>query len=248
MNEEELFAELNSNEPAFKEDMLQSPVKQNKPFLKKGNKEDLWNKTDWKGKKLSVEDFKKSGKAFTIAYYGDERKVSDELVLKFTKVSKYLSEHGFVFRHYGAHDSKIQNDILAIDYIKSQSYIPWPKYNPKILKPVLKFNTKESYEAACAYHAKFNQIPAGIRSKLASQISAMFTEKLNDPVDLILIYTENGDEVITKETDYKELGNTSFFIRVANNTNILVFNLKKEDAINRIVEYVKNKDVKKEEI
>lgn len=248
MNEEELFAELDSKEEAFKEDKLQSLTKENKQSFKKGNKEDLWNKTDWKGKKLSIEDFKKSGKAFTVAYYGDERKVSDDLVLKFTKVSKYLSEHGFIFRHYGAHDSKLQNDILAIENIKSLSYLPWSKFNPKITKPAMKYNNKESYEAACAYHAKFNQIPAAIRAKLASQMAAMFTDKFNDPVDLILIYTENGDEVITKETDFKDLGNTSFFIRVASNNNILVFNLKKEGSIERLVEYIKNKDTKKEEI
>lgn len=242
MNEEELFAELDSKEEAFKEDKLQSFTKEDKPSFKKGNKEDLWNKTDWKGKKLSVEDFKKSGKAFTVAYHGDERKISDDLVLKFTKVAKYLSEHGFTFRHYGAHDSKLQNSILGIENIKSLSYLPWSKFNSKITKPAMKFNSKECYEVACAYHAKFNQIPAGIRSKLASQVAAMFTDKFNDPIDLILIYTENGDEVITKETNFKDLGNTSFFIRVANNNNILVYNLKKDDSISRVVEYVKNKE------
>lgn len=240
MNEEELLAELDSKEPAFKEDMLQSPVKSDKPFNKKGNREDLWNKTDFKGKKLSVEDFKRSGKSFAVAYYGDERKISDEVVEKFVKVSKYLSTKGFTFRHYGAHDSKLQNAILAITDIKSASYLPWGNFNPNIVKPVQKWNTKEGYERACGYHAKFNKIPAGIRAKLASQITAMFTEKFNDPINLLLCYNENGDETITKDSKFEDLGNLSFFFRVANNTNIPIYNLKKDDSITKVVEYVKN--------
>lgn len=241
MNEEELLAELDNTTSAFQEDMLQSVTKSSsdKPGFKRQG-EDLWKKNDFKAKKLSVEEFKKSGKAFTVAYYGNDSKISDEVVSKFAKVAKYLASKGFIFRHYSAKDSKLQNEILAIPDIKVQSYLPWAKFNPNIKKPVTRNTRKEAYEYACNYHAKFNEMPSTIRAILGNEITAMFTEKFNDPIDLLICYSENGDEVITKDTKYKELGNTSFFIKVASDNNISVFNLQKEDAITRIVEFVKN--------
>ena len=243
MNEEELLAELDNNEPAFQEDKLQSITKSSGNSNFKRDREDLWKKSDFKAKKLSVEDFKKSGKAFMISYYGNDSKVSDEIVSKFTKVAKYLINKGFIFRHTGSKDSKIQNEILAISDINYQSYLPWGKFNTNIKKPVFKSTPKDAYEYACNYHSKFNTIPyPAIRAKLGAEIAAMFTEKFNNPIDLLICYNENGDEVITKDVKYKELGNISFPIRVANDNNIAVFNLQKEDSITRIVEFVKNMD------
>lgn len=242
MNEEELLAALDSNEAAFDDSKLQSITKSdNKPGFKPRG-EDLWKKNDFKPKKLSVEDFKKSGKSFVISYYGDERKVSDDILNKFTKIAKYLSTKGFIFRHNGSGDSKLQNSILTIPDIKVLSYLPWSKYNTNIKKPVTRNTKLEAYEYACNYHAKFNNIPAVVRTKLGNEITAMFTEKFNDPVDLIVCYNENGDEVITRDVKYKDLGNISFCIKVAADNNIPVFNLGKEDAITRIVEFVKNMD------
>lgn len=242
MNEEELLAALDSNEPAFDESKLQSLTKSDSKPSFKPKGEDLWKVNDFKAKKLSVEDFKKSGKSFTVAYYGDERKVSDEVLNKFAKIAKYLSTKGFVFRHHGSADSKLQNAILAVPDIKSLSYLAWTKYNQNIKKSVIKNPNRTCYEYACNYHSKFNTIPSSIRAKLAAQMAAMFTEKFNDPIDLLICYNEYGDEIITKDTDYKNLGNTSFFLKVAADNNISVFNLGKEDAINRIVEFVKNMD------
>ena len=242
MNEEELLAALDGNESTFDESKLQSTTKSDNKSGFKPKGEDLWKKDDFKAKKLSIEDFKKSGKSFMVAYYNRDDKVSDEVVSKFAKIAKYLSTKGFVFRHNGSADSKLQNEILGIQDIKVKSYLPWSKFNLNIKTPVVKNPRKDAYEYACNYHTKFNTLPATIRAKLASEITAMFTEKFSDPVDMIICYNETGDEVITRGVDYKSLGNISFTIKVAADNNISVFNLQKEDAITRIVEFVKNMD------
>lgn len=234
MDENELLAQLDSKEPAF-------TVEQSLPAPKGGRRKgpDLWNKTDWKPKTIDVEKFKRTGKSFTVSFHGRDSDIGDDIVNKFVKVANGLVNKGFTFRHYGSAQDKLQNEILGIANISVESYIPWSKYNPKITKPKALYLKEDDYQYAASLHSKFNSIPAGIRARLANEVRTMLTTDYNNPVDLILIYNISGEETISKGTKFTDLGNTTFSIRLAEKCNIPVYNLKKDDAISRLVEYLK---------
>lgn len=239
MNEEELFAQLDSTEKPFQNELNDLNNKPKKTF---GNTERLWDKTDFDPKPINPEVFKKEGKSFAISYYGDERTISDDVVNTFVKVATGLSSKGYTFRHNGGATDKLQNEILAISNIKVESYLPWGKFNEKVFKPILKYPTKLGYEHMFGYHKAAPKLPAVIRARLASQIHSLLGKDCINPCDLLLCYNELGDEYIKKDTDFKKLGNLSFYFKVCKASNIPVYNLKKEDAIKRIIELINSKN------
>ena len=68
----------------------------------------------------------------------------------------------------------------------------------------------------------------------------MLGANANQPLNMLIIYSECGTEVITKNTDFKKLGNLVFFLQVAAKSNIPVFNIKNADSRKRMLDHIKH--------
>ena len=238
MEEEDLLGLLDSEEKPFQE-ADKKPA--NKPFNKSGTGgNDLWSKTEFTPKKLNLTDMKRSGKSFTIYYQTSSKDVPDDAKEKLIKFAKALISKGYVFRHNGSPEDGIQNAILTLDGCVSQTYLPWKKFNINIKEPYLDRCTEDAYSVAFNNHKVFSKLPPTVRCILSRDVHVLTGKNVNDPVDVVFTYSKAGHEAITKNVDYKELGSLSFIYRVIQDLNVTVFNVKNDDASNRLLEYLKN--------
>lgn len=242
MNEEDLFAELEKAD-----EIINEQPKQEKSFNRGGSftkRKWPWEEEGFKPKKIDINNFNKSGKYFSIAI-SSAAELTDDIINKFTKIAQALFKAGYTFRHCGDSSSKVNNEIMSVEGSKVESHLPWKKFNENIKNPVTFSTTKESAELVAYYHSGFNKLPIAVKGILSSEMYCALGKDLNNPLDLYIIYSPKGHTSLgTKEkpVSFKELGNTSFPIRVAGAAGIAVFNLGNETAITEIVEFLKAKN------
>ena len=236
MDEEELFGMLED-----KNSNLDKMAEENKSS---GNstRPNLWEKTDFKLVRVDVEKLKKTGKSFGIFLSGRDSDVPAEAKEKIIKVARALILKGYSYRTSGGSQDTINAEIVAIENSNSEYYLPWKSYNKNVVKPVLRYPTELGYQYAFSNHKAFPKLPATVRAILASNVHVLLGKECTDPLDLIIVYSPKGDEVINKDTDYKQAGNTVFPIKIASSCNIPVFNIQKEDTVTRLVDYIKSQE------
>lgn len=239
MDEEELFGMLED-----KNSNLDKMVEENKSNNSSGggNKPNLWEKTEFKLVRFDVEKFKKSGKSFAIFLSGKDTDVPADVKEKIIKVARALILKGYTYRTSGGANDTINAEVVAIENSNTEYYLPWKSYNKNAPKPVLRYPTELGYQFAFSNHKAFPKLPPAIRALLASHVHVLLGKECDNPLDLIIVYSPKGDEVINKDTEYKSAGNTVFPIKIASNCNISVFNIQREDTVNRLVEYIKSQE------
>lgn len=235
VTEDDLLASLDSDGTAFADVSNTSTLKGSK-----SKKVNLWDKTDFDPLKIDSDTFKKTGKTFTVAFSKQGKDIDEATLGSFLKVAKVLASRGYTFRYNGSSEDKLQNSILALDGMVSEIYLPWKNINKNISSPTLAYPTETAYRMAAALHKSFAKLPASVRAILASDIHSMLGKECNSPVDLLLAHSPCGSEKFVKEQDFKKLGYLSFYLSITKATAVPVFNLQKEDAINRIVEFLKS--------
>lgn len=232
--EDELFDLLDSDDKPFKE--------QEKEPASKPKKENLWEKTDFKPLKVDPSTFSKSGKSFTISYNTQAGELSSDVREKLTEVAKVLKTKGYRFRSCADGKDQLNKDIIGLEGIKVDTYLPWKKFNLDATNTI-RFNpTEKAYSIAFNSHKVFMKLPPAVRAILSSQVHCLLGKECNDPVDLMITYTNCGSEAITKNMDYKTTGSVTFLLKVCGDSNIPVFNLKKDDFMTRFVEFIKSKE------
>jgi hypothetical protein len=202
---------------------------------------DYWGDPEVKPEKIDIESFKDTkSKSFTIVtFVPDKGKLPEEIASEFYQIAKVLAAKGYTFRHTGDSSDDLQNKILDIENIKTESYLPWKKFNLDINAPYIKKPTPKAYKIAASCHVRFSKMSNGVRCILARNVNAILGNDCNDPVDFILAYSEDGAEGIVKGLDYKITGSVAFYLKVAEDSNISVFNLKNNDIKTRLVEHIK---------
>jgi hypothetical protein len=231
----DLFDILESGEPAFKHEKSTSSYNKDRNQPKK---ESLWDKTNIVPVKIDVTTFNKTGKTFSIVLPNQNTKIPDSVLEKMKELSKVLSQRGYTYRHLGAYDDVVQNEITSVAGIKVESYRPWKKFNPNII-PANPELTEKSYGIAVNSHRAFATLPSPVRAILATNVQLLLGRDCNNPLDLLITYSECGSEALGKNVDYKILKNLTFMYKVCEDSNIPVFNLKNDDAIQRIATYTK---------
>lgn len=224
MDENELF------------DLLENPVAST---TSKKETQNLWDKSNFTAKEIDVSRLSSPNKTFTVMYHLGTGRLPSDILNKFSKVSKFLATKGYSFRNNGSETDIVETELSTIPDLNIENYIPWKKYNSKAIKPC--FPIEEAYCIAARYHKSYSKLPPAIRALLASKIHTLLGKELTEPVELILSYVKGGYEAIDRSVSYKEIGNLSFPYSVAGDTNIPVFNLDNENAITRVVEYIKSK-------
>jgi len=233
-NEDDLLGLLGSNETAFVK--KEEPVAQTAGGSTSGAKINLWEDTDIPKVPFNTAHLHNVDKSFTILLHKSEEGLPPQIEDKLIELSKVLLAKGYIFRYNGDNDSTF-GKILNIEGGLIDTYLPWKKFNtevtPKMIRPV-----EQAYKHASYYHLAFAKLPNPVRTILARDVHVLTGEDCKRPVRFIVCYTPDGCE--TKEKiNFKTTGNLSFSITIASNINIPVFNLKNDDAVNRLVEYIK---------
>lgn len=235
ITEDDILASLESDETAFSDSKFNSANN----VKKKSKGSNLWEKNDFKPMKIDPETFKKTGKTFSIGFYKPGKDVQEDVLEKFIKIATVLSSRGYVFRYNGTHDDKLQNEIMGISGMISETYLAWKSINKNISTPTLTYPIELAYNISASLHKSFSKLPPNARAIFASKVHSLLGKECNNPSDILLAYNDNGDESITKDTDYKKLGYLSFSLNIAKAAGIPVFNLYNENAIPRLVNLLK---------
>jgi len=219
-------------------DSTDKPFKSAAIEEKKDEKFDYWGDPDCKKRKINVNFFNKTGKSFTTCLFLAPRgtKVPDDIKMKFVELTKVLGAKGYTYRHTGDADNAMQNEMLEVNDVKIESYLPWKKFNPDIISPTVYKPLGAAYEIAANSHRGYTKLPPSVRTILARDVHAMLGKDLNNPVDFLIGYTLDGAEALSggKKLDYAVTGNLAFYMKIAEESNIPVFNLKNADAIKRL--------------
>ena len=182
------------------------------------------------------DNFKRDKKYFVFEHHGE---LTDEEINKVVKVATYLMQKGFIFRHSGDSNNKVQNAILAAnENIVVHSYLPWKKFNTNIENPYFFKVDKNGCSVAAAYRNNFNDLKRPYKTILARNIHLMLGKELDRPATLLLTYTKDGLETTGRDMDFNLVGNVVFFLKIAKESNIPVFNLFNSDATTRLKELV----------
>lgn len=241
---EEPFKDSNDNKPSYNNN--KQNYKQNYNGYNKSNfkpkQESLWDKTDFKPMLIDAIKLKSFGNCYCLYTYvpkGSTTGIDENDYKTLLSVAKSLNTRDYVFRHNQDAENKLANDILNIENIKSESYLPWGKFNSKIEKPKRFSPSKEAYSIALAYHAKFKDIPPAVRAILANTVDTLLGPNCTTPVNFLLCWTECGSEKYKSKMDYSKAGSLPYWLKLCEDANIPVFNFKNKTALNDLKEILK---------
>lgn len=238
--------DFNDLEKLVKNDEPQQEKKQwDKPYNKDFKKKPSVNMYEVEtitSKKIDTDSFEKVGKSFAVHTF----EADEDTIKKIVVVATILAEQGFVFRHNGRTDDKLQNKILDIDNIKVEHYLPYVKgYNENTTKPIIaNYYELPFNHAAELYGQKYNELKKGSRAIYANQVQTLLGRDCTNPVDMLLCYSPDGSERPPvyekgKKYDYTKLGSLNFFLRVTDVSGISVYNFKNSESIQSLVKLIK---------
>lgn len=201
---------------------------------------DYWGDPNVQAERVDANNMRRSEKSYNMVVYTNGMELGDAYKKKFLELATVLAAKGYKFRHTGNSEDALQSAILKIDGVASDSYLPWIKFNPNITTPKMKRPTACGYKIAAGAHKIFAKFKNGPRAVLARNVHATYGVDCKDPVNFIIAYTEDAAEGFTKGMDFKVTGDLVFYLNLAKNANIPVFNIKSDESLKRLIEYIKN--------
>ena len=205
------------------------------------NTESWWDKTDIQPQKPLTDQFKKSGKSFSVyGIYEGKEVLPDTVVEKFVKLSTVLSNKGYVFRHSGSNTNNLQNKLLEIPNINTESYLPFPAFNKNIKKPKHRYPEPISYQIAMHFVKNFTNLKPGLRAIISSRFNSSLGNGCLDPVDVMILYNRKGLETTGKDVDYIDSGDIPRIIYLCRECGIPYFNIGNDDSLNKLIDFIKN--------
>ncbi len=113
-------------------------------------------------------------------------------------------------------------------------YLPWKDFNKKETK--LYWNDKAALQAAKVYSPVFDNLKPAIQAFLAKNARMVLGTSFNSNCLFLLCWSEDGAEA--KKDVTARTGNIGHVILIANSIGIPIFNLGKEDAKQRLLNYL----------
>lgn len=243
---EDLLDLLESDEKPFVQP--QQPSYQKKEYGNKGfqsQKPNLWEKTDFKITKIDASTFDKTKSLYSIILVKSDKPVPEAIVEKAKSLAVLLNSKGFKYRHGSDGNDEFQNGLVKLPDFKYESFLPWKKFNPLVI-PDAKLS-EQAYNIAFSTQKNFVDRPSTIRAILAKDIQVMLGEDCRHPLTMLIVYSECGSDKISKEMDFKKVGQLPFYFKICAEANIPVFNIKSEESFKQLVNFIKFKLGKTEE-
>jgi len=167
---------------------------------------------------------------------GNRRFVPGQVIRSMIWLAEVMSDRGYTLRSGAAYGSDAAFEE-GCDNVKGQKeiYLPWKGFNDhqsELYEP-----PKRAFDLAKEHHPYWNRLSQTEKCFHARNTQQVLGELVYEPSDFVLCWTPDGCE--SDETRTKETGGTGQAISVASTRGIPVFNLKNDDAMDRLVEFLK---------
>lgn len=190
-------------------------------------------------KEIDTSLFKSNGKKYFTVF--DNGLITDEYMKLLEATCTSLFKQGYIYRTEGNNKNPIDLAIRNIPNAKFELFKLWDKAKSDADDATIgsKGTTKLSYQVACAYHKGFLKITKDIvRCYFARMVQMLLGENLDTPVDLVLIYTNCGNNTLNKSFDIKTSRSVWFILKLANAANISAFNLRNKNYLQDIKSFL----------
>ena len=171
----------------------------------------------------------------SLTYAGiGSRETPSEVLDEMKTLGTCLGINGFTLRTGGAEGADIAFEKgCDICGSKKEIYTPWKNFSKysknEIVAPNLS-NWKEALQIAEKFHPAWNRLSTGAQKLITRNTYQVLGLDLNSPVDLVVCWTKDG----------KASGGTGQAIRLAESYKIPVFNLKNENCLASLSEFIKS--------
>ena len=163
------------------------------------------------------------------------RKIPDEIHREMFLIGRMLANKGYTLRSGAAHgaDAAFEEGCDDADG-KKEIFLPWKGFNnhpSELYDP-----QPRAFDIAKEHHPAWNALTPVSKKFMARNTQQVLGELLYEPTDLVICYTPDGCESNNKRT--VETGGTGQAISVASNLGIPIINLKYENSVDRLVEFL----------
>ncbi len=164
------------------------------------------------------------------------RGVPDNIFKLMQDISEYLGSLGYVLRSGKAIGSDTAFEIpYDLNGYRKEIWLPWIGFNKH--KGVGYYPNENHFKQGPKIHPLWEKLPRYMKFLHARNVGQILGTDLNTPVEFVVCWTPDGCE--SHETRTKVTGGTGTAITVASFNNIPVFNLKNEDAVERLMYFLK---------
>ena len=168
----------------------------------------------------------------TFTYY-DNGKLTDDKLILLKKVATTLFNQGYTY--FSSDDPKSKGDeaIRSLDNARVKLFKLWAKAKgaEQAFKVESETPTRISYEVACGIKKNFLAQSDFVRCITARTTQTLLGKDCYTPVNLLLIYTEDGFTSFAKGFKVENAGNTIYPMQVANKCNISICNVGSDKFI-----------------
>ena len=158
---------------------------------------------------------------------------TDDVLLQMGSIAKWLDDKGFTLRTQAI---KNVSDAFEKYATKLERYLPWDHFNDKTSKEHHKVS-EEAIDLATKIFPKLREQGKAVPKIMGCYSPILLGENLRDYVKFVIIWTPDGAE-LPNQINFKTTGRSSHVIRLAAMAKIPLFNLHKQDAEERIKNYV----------
>jgi hypothetical protein len=162
----------------------------------------------------------------TFTYY-DNGKVTDEKLNLLKKVATTLFNQGYTYNSSDDTRSKGDEAIRSLPNAKVRLFKLWAKAKgaEQAFQVASETPNRISYEVACGIKKNFLELSDFIRCISARTVQTLLGKDCDEPVSLLLSYTEDGATSFSKGFKIQNAGNLVFPMQIANKCNISICNI-----------------------
>lgn len=185
----------------------------------------------------------------TFTYY-DNGKITDEKLTLLKKVATTLFNQGYTY--FSSDDPKSKGDeaIRSLGNARVKLFKLWSKAKgaEQAFIVASETPTRISYEVACGIKKNFLEQSDFVRCITSRTTQTLLGKDCDMPVNLLLIYTEDGFTSFAKGFKVENAGNTIYPMQVANKCNISICNLGSDKFIEELKTFLGSTGGKAEDV
>lgn len=171
---------------------------------------------------------------FSGTYAGiGSRSTPDAVLGRMARLATRLAKRGFRLRSGAAAGA---DSAFASSGVLADIFLPWPRFRGH--PSPLSTPTPEAFAVAALVHPAWHSLSPVAQKLMARNSHQVLGRYLRQPADFVVCWTEDGCESLAERG--RSTGGTGQAIDLADRFGIPVFNLAREDAVERLAALVRH--------
>jgi hypothetical protein len=155
------------------------------------------------------------------------RDAPPEILNKITQIAEFFAKKGWVLRSGGADGVDSAAELGFNNAVGGKEiYLPWKGFNEN--ESLLEWS-KANWDEASKFHPNWENLKGAVRQLHARNMAIILGLDNNNPSDIIVAYTRNGEEV----------GGTATGLRCAAAHEVPIFNLGSKTGLIKLRKFCK---------